>query len=348
VVIMPISTTLTVAGLAGLVLLPVLALASPGSSGTGCPAPPSAVDGARPWTRPGPQWDASQRRIASVIIAVGAAKGIHARGQVIAVATAMQESSLRNLPGGDADSIGVFQQRPSQGWGTPAQLRSVSYQASKFYDTLLAVPHWQILPITQAAQTVQRSAHPDAYARWAGPAATLVSQFEAAADSADATTVDGAVVDCPIPHLPLPIGATPSGGSSPGAAFAAVTWALAQIGTPYSYGGDCTAPHSTDATRHCDCSSLIQQAYRTAGVTLPRTTTEQVRTGTAVASLDQLRLGDLIFIPGSHGTIHAPDHVGLYIGSGLLVHAPTTGQAVQLAHVRGWQSHIVAVRRVNS
>lgn len=68
-------------------------------------------------------WDGEQTANAAVIVAVGAELNVPPRGWVIALATAMQESGLRNLPGGDRDSIGLFQQRPSQGWGTPAQLR---------------------------------------------------------------------------------------------------------------------------------------------------------------------------------------------------------------------------------
>src|SRR5207247_2642707 len=80
-------------------------------------------------------------------------------------AAAMQESSLTNTPGGGPDSVGLFQQRPSQGWGTPAQLMDPVYAATQFYTRLLRVPHWQDLPLTVAAQAVQRSAFPDAYAK---------------------------------------------------------------------------------------------------------------------------------------------------------------------------------------
>lgn len=110
-----------------------------------------------------------QVRIAAVIVRVGQDRAIPPRGWVIAVATALQESRLQNLPhlgeANDHDSIGVFQQRPSQGWGTPEQLTDPAYQAGKFYDKLMTVPAWQTLPLTVAAQRVQVSAFPDAYAK---------------------------------------------------------------------------------------------------------------------------------------------------------------------------------------
>ncbi len=117
---------------------------------------------------------AVQLQHASTINAVGLRKGVNERARVIAVATALQESSLRNLPSGDLDSIGLFQQRPSQGWGTPAQIGDPVYAAGIFYDRLLQVSSWQSLPLTEAAQAVQYSAHPDAYAKWEPAATTLV------------------------------------------------------------------------------------------------------------------------------------------------------------------------------
>ena len=105
-------------------------------------------------------WDADQLANARVVLTVGAQLGVAARGQVIALATAIQESSLRNLPGGDRDSLGLFQQRPSAGWGTRTQILDPSYAATRFYRALLTVPGWQTMPLTQAAQNVQRSAYP--------------------------------------------------------------------------------------------------------------------------------------------------------------------------------------------
>ncbi len=110
-----------------------------------------------------------QTHDAAVIIAVGQQRSVPSRGWVIAIATALQESDLRNLPNlgasNDHDSLGLFQQRPSQGWGTSAQILDPVYASTKFYEHLVKVPNWQTLPLTDAAQAVQRSAFPDAYAK---------------------------------------------------------------------------------------------------------------------------------------------------------------------------------------
>lgn len=127
------------------------------------------------------KWDTDQLNIALTIIQVGVTKGVGSWGQTIALAVAMQESGLRNLPylgaNNDHDSIGVFQQRPSQGWGTPEQLADPAYQASKFYDKLNTISGWQTMQLTEAAQAVQVSAYPDAYAKWTPDAIALVDQY---------------------------------------------------------------------------------------------------------------------------------------------------------------------------
>jgi hypothetical protein len=103
---------------------------------------------------------------AATIAAVGKRMGMPNHAVTVALATAFQESKLRNLAYGDRDSLGLFQQRPSQGWGTPAQVQDPRYAARAFYTHLRQVPGWRTLPVTVAAQTVQRSAFPDAYGQW--------------------------------------------------------------------------------------------------------------------------------------------------------------------------------------
>jgi hypothetical protein len=103
---------------------------------------------------------------ARTIAAVAAARHLPERAVVIAVATALQETHLRNLPYGDRDSLGLFQQRPSQGWGTPAQVQDPSYAAGKFFDHLVTVPNWESGRLTDVAQAVQRSAFGEAYQKW--------------------------------------------------------------------------------------------------------------------------------------------------------------------------------------
>src|SRR5512141_2521483 len=113
--------------------------------------------------------------MAATIVSVGAQMGVPVGGWIIGVATAIQESSLRNPAGGDRASVGLFQQRPSQGWGTPEQLHDPVYASQKFFAKLLTIPDWQNLPLTDAAQAVQRSAYPDAYAQWEPDATQIVS-----------------------------------------------------------------------------------------------------------------------------------------------------------------------------
>ncbi|RKR89610.1 peptidase M23-like protein [Micromonospora pisi] len=147
-------------------------------------------------------YDAAQMRNAAVIINVGAQMRVPPRGWVIAVATAMQESRLSNLPhlgaSNDHDSIGLFQQRPSQGWGTPQQLLDPEYTSRKFYEKLLEVRGWQKKRLTDAAQRVQRSAFPDAYAKHEAIATQIVNALtKGAARAAGAgVPVNGADLRC--------------------------------------------------------------------------------------------------------------------------------------------------------
>jgi hypothetical protein len=110
---------------------------------------------------------------AATITATGVIMGIPDRGIVIALATAMQESDLYNLSYGDRDSLGLFQQRPSQGWGTAEQVQDPRYAARAFYNQLLRVPGWEQMRLTDAAQAVQRSAFPEAYQKWESDAQVL-------------------------------------------------------------------------------------------------------------------------------------------------------------------------------
>lgn len=111
---------------------------------------------------------------AATITAVGTGRGLPERAVAIALATALQESGLRNIQHGDRDSLGLFQQRPSQGWGTPREILDPTYAAGEFYKHLVKVRGYQDLPLTVAAQRVQRSGYPEAYAKHE-PDATLLA-----------------------------------------------------------------------------------------------------------------------------------------------------------------------------
>ena len=107
---------------------------------------------------------------ASTMSLMSVQRGLPPRAASIAIATAIQESKLQNLTYGDADSLGLFQQRPSQGWGTEEEILDPVYASGRFYDALFQVEDWQNKPINDVAQTVQRSAYPEAYAdhEWEG------------------------------------------------------------------------------------------------------------------------------------------------------------------------------------
>nr|WSX75897.1 NlpC/P60 family protein [Streptomyces sp. NBC_00899] len=324
-------------------------------------------------TKPGPadhvdglDLPAEQIPNAKAVIITGVDLQVPARGQVIALATALQESRLRNLPSGDRDSVGLFQQRPSQGWGTPTQLLDPVYASSKFYSALLSVPGWQQLTVAQAAQAVQKSALPDAYATWEPLATALQQAITAtlpAAEQPPTTAPTGpnsptdptgtpqaatgcAPVDNGSQYGPIPPGTVPAGytipADAPAAVKTAILWAMHQLGTPYQWGGSCTDSHGQDPMGRCDCSSLVQQSYRAAGITLPRTTYTQINAGIPVP-LNSLQPGDLLF---TEGTAAHPQHVGIYLGAGLVIAAPHTGAVVRIDPISQWD--VLAARRVTT
>ncbi|MCW2856992.1 MAG: hypothetical protein JWR52_2607 [Marmoricola sp.] len=119
--------------------------------------------------------DPDQGQNAALIAAIAARRGLPARAVSIALATAYQESKIRNLDHGDRDSLGIFQQRTSQGWGTPSQILDPHYSINKFYDALVRIPGYETMQITEAAQLVQHSGYPQAYEAHAPDARALAS-----------------------------------------------------------------------------------------------------------------------------------------------------------------------------
>ncbi|MCA1217705.1 hypothetical protein [Streptomyces sp. 8L] len=132
---------------------------------------------------------------AATISAVGVTRGMPERAVTIALATAIQESGLHNLHDGDRDSLGLFQQRPSAGWGTQQQVLDPVYASTQFYKRLAKIPGYERLPLTVAAQQVQRSGFPEAYAKHEPDATLLAAAF---------TGLAPAVLSCPAPfdHAP--------------------------------------------------------------------------------------------------------------------------------------------------
>ena len=317
-----------------------ITLAAIGAVGAPTRVPTCASSGPLTGLSPG------QAANARVIADVGSARGGR-RAAVIAVMVAIAESSLLVLSnphdpagggypsqgsGSDHDSLGLFQQRPA--WGSGAQRMDPVASTNLFLDALLAVPGWQDQPPWEVAQHVQRSAfdgRPSPSNGGSGvlggnyltqlPGATaIVDEIQFSASAQDCGASAGGTVEISGNHHGLPIDYTlPPGTSAP--AGAAVQYALAQLGKPYVWGA--VGPDSYD------CSGLTQAAWNRAGVSISRTTWDQVRDGSPT-DLDHLSVGDLVLTPGSDGSLAAPGHVGLYLGAGFVVEAPRTGDVVKV------------------
>ncbi|MGW6915765.1 hypothetical protein ACWGB8_18420 [Kitasatospora sp. NPDC054939] len=155
----------------------------------------------------------SQAANASTISAVAHSRGLPDRAVTISLATAMQESKIINLTGGDRDSVGLFQQRPSQGWGTVQQIMDPVYATNKFLDGLVKVPGYTRLPLTDAAQQVQKSGYPQAYAKHETKA-TLLASALTGREPASLTCV---VNDFDEPEPAEAPSGTPGAAATPGA-----------------------------------------------------------------------------------------------------------------------------------
>ncbi|GAA3612686.1 hypothetical protein GCM10022236_13060 [Microlunatus ginsengisoli] len=200
----------------------------------------TAYAGSRPQTLPGPvtvpgarpgttmTLTGEQVSNAAVVIFEGKTHRLPAYGWVVALAAALQESGIRNLGYGDRDSEGIFQQRPSAGWGTSAQIRNPHLAAQAFYGVaahthnrgLVDIPGWQQLSVADAAQAVQRSAFPSAYAKWEAAARNLVQRLGGTVAAGEDLSVsqacpdasgagDGQLGSCPASGLPAEHGLTP-------------------------------------------------------------------------------------------------------------------------------------------
>ncbi|MFL6129303.1 MAG: hypothetical protein ACJ73E_09585 [Mycobacteriales bacterium] len=175
---------------------------------------------------------------AATISAVAVRRELPARAVTIALAAALQESKLNNVEYGDRDSVGLFQQRPSQGWGSAGQILDPRYSAGKFFDALVKVPGWQRKKLTVAAQAVQQSGHPTAYQQWEDQASTLAEAFTGAQpallscsfpEPTVAATPDKVMqlLGLELPHTRL-AASTQAGELRPVAAWATVGWLVAK------------------------------------------------------------------------------------------------------------------------
>jgi hypothetical protein len=232
------------------------------------------------WPRIG-HYSPSQVGLAATIVTVGARLGVPTRGWVIGIAVALQESDLSNPWEGDRDSVGLLQQRPSQGWGTPQQLHDPVYASRKFFAALLAVPSWQQLPLTDVAQAVQHSAYPDAYTKWEPDATMLATALSA--------------------HLQGGSPASNRPGCQPtaGVLARAATWLTAWNDGPVPYlSSDDPATWLHGYRR--DCSGYASMAL---GLPRPGLDTGGIAARSTPIGKTDLRAGDLLINP-------APDNAG--------------------------------------
>jgi cell wall-associated NlpC family hydrolase len=259
----------------------------------------------------------------TIVSASMATSGESTRAARIAVMTAMTESGLYDLDRGDRDSLGLFQQRPSQGWGTPAQIMDPVYATVAFVRRLLTIERWQQIAPWLAAQAVQRSADnagTNYEANWQGAGPILAGALANGNVPGGCGQGSGGLAGKGGHGLPAGY-AIPAG--TPREHAEVVRFALAQLGKPYVWGGAGPAAY--------DCSGLTMAAWATAGVALEHASSVQQTEGAAVTAADIIP-GDLVLVPGSDSPGPGlAGHVGIYLGDGLVISAidPRFGVAVQ-------------------
>ena len=258
------------------------------------------------------------------IIQAGNEAGVGAQGQKIALMTALQESTLRNLAnpgvagsmdlahegtGSDHDSVGLFQQRPSMGWGTVQEIMTPSKSASVFYSRLKDVQGWESMPPGRAAQSVQRSATPTAYDKWEPTAGALMASLSGSS--------------CNLKPLGAPNGQMAIGTAGVSGSRAAIlAYAQAQVGKSYVWAAE--GPDSFD------CSGLTMMAYAQAGIQLEHSSSAQLLAGEHI-SASEAQPGDLLWWPG---------HIAIYTGGGRMIGAQTPAEGVREMAVYGSPTYI--------
>jgi peptidoglycan DL-endopeptidase CwlO len=264
------------------------------------------------------QLDEEQASIATQIIHIGEQRQLQPRGWQIALQAGLTESKLRNLSHGDRDSIGIFQMRPSMGWGSVEQILDTSYSINKFYDVMLSVPGWEDMRPGDAAQAVERSAFPDRYHRWEALSVQLIGQIGGVENPGG----------CQLPQLP---GDVPPPTAAAGTAIA---FALAKIGTPYVWGA--TGPSAFD------CSGLMLRAYEAASIQLPRVSRQQFNAG-AMLPVESALPGDLLFWAYDESDPRTIHHVAMYLGGGQIVEAQQRGVPVHTRAVQFGEPELMPV-----
>ncbi|GAA2798808.1 C40 family peptidase [Saccharopolyspora taberi] len=298
------------------------------------------------------QWNGEQMTNAWTITSVVQQRHLPKRAAVIAISTAIVESGLINVHHGDRDSLGLFQQRPSMGWGSSEQVTNPVHATGTFLDHLVELDGWHTMPPGVAQQEVQASAFPERYAPQEQPASELMARFWTGPDNPVPPPTGGGpaqqasfntALGCPDQggsNIPLDPATLPPGYQLPAdpRQRAAVEYALSKLGAPYVWGAK--------GPDKFDCSGLMQAAWAHAGVPISAGTSGQKNDGRAVGGLGEIQPGDLVFISGSLGSPSNPQHVGMYAGDGVIVNAYDEKTGVILERLDAWAPQVVAIRRV--
>ena len=313
--------------------------------------------------------NAQQLSNAAVTVNVAKSLGVPQQGMVVAIMVELAESTLTNLPnstvpgsendpnvqwGGyspsnpphNGSSVGPFQQQTNW-WPNVATGMTLDYSAAAFFGKppnfpnhpqgLLQVPNWQSLPPGVAAQDVQGSANPSAYAPWQAAADKIVgATLGIKCSGATGVSVAG---DSPQAKKVI-LAAEQWVGKAP------YVWGG---GTPAGPSGSATAPAGQVGQPGFDCSGLVLWAFSKVGVTLPHFSgiggqySVVQAAGGLTTQMSQLKPGDLVFFAGSDGTVANPGHVGIYVGNNQMINATTTGQDVQISNIgpgSGWTGFV--------
>lgn len=295
------------------------------------------------------------------VIATGLQMKIPEKGIIVALATALQESGLRNLAnpnvpesyqyphegeGHDHKSVGIMQQQPW--WGTIRDLMTPGVAAQKFYSALLKVGGWENMAPTVAAQAVQRSAFPDAYADDVAAATLFYRQHLKEVQASSGQPAPPAAGQDPAGRDVCGAVENPdTEGVKPGtpAGVAAVKYAEAQIGLPYIWGGGSLNGPTGGGF---DCSGLVLYAiFQASGhkIALPHLTFDMVRYGRAVPR-NAVAPGDLVFsVPEANPStgVTGPGHVQMVVNPNTVVEASTFGVPVKLSP---FPQHFMVIKRV--
>ena len=305
-------------------------------------------------------FNAQQLETAAIIMKVAVDKKLPYEAQVIGLMTAMQESTLgvNTQPTGEGRDAGPFQQRTLPGWyGTEEQVQDVAYAAERFFlghditetgpeaagpegyhiPGLVDVFGWQHMAPTVAAQTVQGSNHPDAYAKHQRDAERIIAAL-AGVEVVGAAPADLSASSC-----------TPSTTVANGDVQAVIDRAKSIIGTTYDFGGgsmDGPGPGGID------CSAFVAYAWTAAGYRdLPRMTQDQFDFLAAYpVDVASIQPGDLIYEAwGRTGPVGSPDgisHVTMYIGNDQVIEASRSAMEVRISPTRFNDPAFVGIRRI--